>query len=220
MSNIIIIGFTTEGTTDVRFLESVIRRTFDEVSLECHSDIDIHSIEHVETDGDSFNQQIVNASKKSIETGIMALCIHTDADNKNDQHVFQHKINPAFNEVKILEEQACKNLVAVVPVCMVEAWMLADTELLKAEIGTDKTTNELGLNRSPEDIADPKALISEALRIALEDDTKRKRRRITIGDLYQPLGRKISLHALEKLPSYNKFKEAVRESYRSLNYLY
>jgi hypothetical protein len=33
MSNIVIIGFATEGATDVRFLESIIRRTFEEVAL-------------------------------------------------------------------------------------------------------------------------------------------------------------------------------------------
>jgi len=35
MSKQVIIGFTTEGKTDVQFLESVIQRSFEDVAFEC-----------------------------------------------------------------------------------------------------------------------------------------------------------------------------------------
>ena len=35
MSNILQIGYTTEGVTDIRFLENIIRRSFERIVLEC-----------------------------------------------------------------------------------------------------------------------------------------------------------------------------------------
>ena len=43
-----------------------------------------------------------------------------------------------------------KTSVIIVPIQMTESWMLAEKELLKKEIGTDKTDIELGIHRDPE----------------------------------------------------------------------
>ena len=43
MGKQIFIGLATEGTTDVRFLESIVKRTFEDIALkECQQDIDIY----------------------------------------------------------------------------------------------------------------------------------------------------------------------------------
>lgn len=41
MSRTIYAGLFTEGSTDQRFLESVVKRTFDNVAIECKGDIEI-----------------------------------------------------------------------------------------------------------------------------------------------------------------------------------
>ena len=102
---------------------------------------------------------------------------------------------------------------------MLEAWTLADKELLKKEIGTTKSDNDLGINRYPEGIGDPKQTIKEAIRIAREDLTKRRRKDLTINELYLPIGQKIEIEKLDILPSFIKFKDSIRASFRTLNYL-
>lgn len=36
----VFVGFTTEGTTDVRFLEKIIERSFEEIAYECQGDVE------------------------------------------------------------------------------------------------------------------------------------------------------------------------------------
>jgi hypothetical protein len=218
MSNIIIAGFTTEGSTDVRFLKSVIQRTFEDVAGECNSDIEVHDIQYIPTGKGSFREEILKAAIHADEIGVMVLCVHTDADAEDDNRAFEDRINPAFSYVSEHENGACKNLVAIVPIQMTEAWMLADKELFKEEIYTQRSNRNLGIEEPPEKITDPKAAIKTAIRIAFED-RPRRRQKPDINELYLPLGQKIGLHQLSKLPSYQKFKDGVRGAFHTLNFL-
>lgn len=222
MSRQIFVGLFSEGSTDNRFLESIVTRTFDEIGFDCNGEVEteVKSIS-INKAGKSFSEQVVEASKKGIEDyGIMILCVHTDADNSDDTQMFKSKITPAQTELNSKDENDyCKILTPIVPIQMIEAWMLADKELMKEEIGTDKSDNELGINRHPETISDPKYTIEEAIRIARSDLTKRRRKDLSIAELYLPIGQKISQEQLCTLNSFKKFKEAIRNAYRQLNYM-
>jgi hypothetical protein len=218
----IIIGYMTEGSTDRRFLQSIIERTFVSVGFECNNQIEVISpiVEIEKPSNTEFVAQIFEGSKLAREKGVMVLCIHVDADARNDDSVFQHKITPALNMLeRIDDDSGCRNLVAVVPVHMTESWMLADKSLLKDEIGTGMSDTDLGISKNPEVIADPKAVISNAIRIARTSLPRRRRKDLCIAELYQPIGQKVALERLENLPSFRKFEEAVRGAYRLLNYL-
>jgi hypothetical protein len=218
----IFVGLMTEGTTDNLFLESVVKKAFDIIGFECNGEVEIEvKLIPKNTSGPGFKDQVLASSKWGLEHfGIMILCIHSDADNESDSNTFQNKIIPTQNSInKKAEEEYCKILTPIVPVQMIEAWMLADKELLKKEIGTTKSDNELGIYRRPEDIADPKTLIEEAIRIAREALPKRRRKDLTLNELYLPIGQKISIDKLDSLTSFVKFKESIREAYRKLNYL-
>ncbi|MFK7908337.1 MAG: hypothetical protein AB8B69_24620, partial [Chitinophagales bacterium] len=78
----------------------------------------------------------------------------------------------------------------------------------------------LGINHPPENTADPKTVIIEAIRIAREEMSKKRRRKLTIADLYLPIGQGIDMEKLEQLSSYQKFKENVRIVFRELNLLH
>lgn len=183
----IFIGLATEGPTDIRFFESIVRRTFQDIALkECRTDVDI-DIQRLKT-------------KK------------TGDDRK------RYNIYPAQSELDRKGDDYCKILTPVIPVRMMEAWMLADKDLLKAEIGTRKSDNDLGIDRDPEVIADPKSVIEEAIRVA-QSDLPRRRQRLTISDLYEIIGDKISIDKLLLLNSYRRFQEEVRSTYRALNYM-
>lgn len=224
MSNFILAGLFTEGTTDGRFLESIVKKTLDEVAFECSGEIETElEIININKTGLNFNQQVLEASKKaSNDLGVLLLFVHTDADGINDETIFRTKIIPA---ISFLNEQddnlVCKNIVAIVPIQMTESWMLADKELLKSEIGIEGEDVDLGLLRNPEGIGNPKVVIENIIRLSKENQTKRKRNRgLDISDLYQIIGQKIELSELEKLTSYNKFKSSLRDMFKELNFLH
>jgi len=214
----LIIGFCTEGSTDKRFLESIIQRTFEKIAFESKGQIDILPVLYLEKEKGSFVEIVNLYAQKSFELGIMILCVHTDADNISNKHVFEHKIQPAFEKI-INDDNAnvCTNLVAIVPVQMTEAWMLADTTLLKNEIGTTKTNAELRIEQNPEQLTNPKKNIKEAIIIARQN--ARRRKKLLIGELYQPIGQKIDLNKLKKLTSYQKFENSAKEALKKMNYL-
>ncbi len=221
MAKQITVGFNGEGSTDEHFLTSIIQRTFEDVALECKGETDVLPVQYIKRPkSQGIEKSVVEAARRAEQLGLFVLCVHVDADDRDDQTAFAHHIQPAFSAVQATTETVCKNLVAIVPVQMTEAWMLADKGLLKNEIGTSKSDQELGLHRQPESFSDPKKAIEEAIRTALRDETQRKRQQFGIGDLYTPIGQKISLDQLSQLPSYQKFKEAVRGAYRYLNYLH
>ena len=98
--------------------------------------------------------------------------------------------------------------------------MLADKQLLKDEIGTNKTDSELKISRNPETIANPKEVIETAIKIARQNVTRKRRKDLSIADLYSAIGQKIDLDKLENLYSYQDFKDNVRKIFRKLNLLH
>lgn len=221
MSRQIFIGLISEGTTDNRFLESIVTRTFDDIGFECNGEVETEvKVISIDKTGKGFTDQVIEASKKGVtDYGIMVLCVHTDSDNVHDTIMFNNKINPAQEALNTKDENFCKILTPIVPIQMIEAWMLADKELLKSEIGTNKSDLELGINRKPESIANPKNVIEDAIRIARSEFTSRRRKDLKISELYLPIGQKMQLEYLDSLGSYKKFKESIRIAYRNLNFM-
>lgn len=219
----IFVGLFTEGSTDVRFLESIVRRTMEEEAFDCHTDIEIIlQTLKIDKKGLGFVEQILEASKQGLdEFSMTVLCAQADADKRSLSPTYQNKIEPAKESLAKQDEKAyCKLLVALVPIQEVEAWMLADTSLLKEEINTKLSDKDLNIHRNPEQIANPKETIENAIRIAQSNKTKRKRHDIAISDLYALVGEKLALEKLDSLPSYQDFKDNIRQAFRELNLLY
>ncbi|OFY75101.1 MAG: hypothetical protein A2275_02125 [Bacteroidetes bacterium RIFOXYA12_FULL_35_11] len=104
---------------------------------------------------------------------------------------------------------------------MTEAWMMADLDLLKKKMGTDKSNNELELpirSNLIEKIADPKSCISNALRIA-QISQPRRRKKLTISNLYTPISQELRIDKLQLLPSFKIFEENARQAMIKLNFL-
>jgi hypothetical protein len=212
----LLIGLYTEGTTDTRFLTNVVKKTFEEVCIECPKDMEILDILPVKVIKSSFVEDVMNASRQS---GITVLCVHVDADDSSDEKVYRNKITPALLMIEKTEDDICKTIVPIVPVQMTEAWMLSDKALLKKEIGTNMTDRDLGIDKEPERYSDPKETIKNAIRIAQRNKQKRHRRDLNISDLYMSTGQSVSIEKLKRLPSYNKFQDNIRNALRKLNYL-
>ena len=216
-------GLFTEGSTDVRFLEPIIKKALDQIAFECSGQIDIELTDiKIDKSGLGFTAQVLSASKKGIdEFGMTILCVQTDADNSLLTDTYRNKIFPAILELnKQSEDEYCKILVAIIPIQETEAWMLADTDLLKREIGTNKTDVEFRLHRPPETVANPKEVIADAIRIAREDLSQRRRRNLSIADIYGIIGETIALESLENLSSFQDFNRNLRDAFVKLNLLH
>ena len=224
MANFILTGLFTEGTTDIRFLESIVKKTLVDVAFECSGEIETElEIININKASLNFNQQVLKAAEKAKKDfGVLILFVHTDSDTSDDNQTFNSKIIPAKSFIDEQDDTlVCKKIVAIVPIQMTESWMLADKELLKSEIGIVGTDIDLGIHKNPEEITNPKAVIEKVIQLSKENQTKRKRNKgLLISDLYQIIGQKVALSELEKIPSYNKFKSSLREIFKELNYIH
>ncbi len=219
MGNILQIGFTTEGSTDERFLSNIIQKSFENAVLNCNSEIEVYEPMHLRKHGDGYVNQITHIATEY--SYFHVICVHCDADAPTIEKVMNEKMNPSFTAVDNLESNACKNLVAIIPVQMTEAWILADCDLLKEKIGASKINAELGLPvriREIEAINNPKETISNAIRVA-QSNLPRRRRKLTISNLYTPISQEISIDNLMQLSSYSLFMENIEHALRKLNYL-
>ncbi|NCQ83674.1 MAG: DUF4276 family protein [Microcystis aeruginosa W13-18] len=213
----IIIALATEGSSDHRFLPNIIQRTFERVAFEDQQEIEIFEpICLSQISGENIREKAKKYASQAVEQGAMVLCFHADADDKTDENAFNERINPAFNAIKSDKGDLCKNLVAIVPIQMTEAWMLADKELLKKQLCTKKSDSELAIDKHPESFSNPKETIKNAINKAREGIAKRYRNKLKIDDLYSPLATTIELSKLESLSSYKKFEEAVRDIFPQL----
>ena len=220
MTQQVLIGLLAEGTTDLRFLSSVVRRTFERVAFDCWDTIEIVEIIPLKSFQKGFADQVLDVSKSGRERyDITVLCVHVDADDRTDKTVITHKIEPTLEILNADTQERCRHLAWLIPVYMQEAWMLADKSLLKKQIGTDKSDAELEIHRKPEEIANPKQVIEAAIRIARQSLPRRRRGELTIGDIYQSVGQTIELNSLAVLPSYQKFERNVRKIFQDLRLL-
>lgn len=222
MSRTLFAGLFVEGPTDQRFLSGVVKRTLDDLAMQCTGDIEVELVPiEIEKSGKSFVDQVKTAARKGLnEFGLHFLCVHTDADRFSDQDVFENKIIPAQKELELGLQTQHFSLIPIVPIVMTEAWMLADKELLKSEIGTDLSDGELQFTKNPERYSDPKDIINNAIRIADASRPKKTRYKVTIQDLYQIVGQRCSLQKLSSLSSYQKFRNGIIAELGKMNYLH
>ena len=213
------IGLIAEGTTDIRFLKSVISKSIQELSMLCDNQVEIFDPKEIKADGDDFVNKMLTASKRAWQDyGITILCIHTDSDNRSADNAMQFKFTPFFNALKEMpEEEYCKHIVPTIPIQMIESWMLADKDLLKQLINAKEISEtDLGIDRQPESYADPKSVIEEAIRKAMLNQPKKKRNQIGIADLYELLGNRLSLDKLRTIPSFTQFETNVINVFKEM----
>lgn len=220
----VIVALTTEGSTDVRFLENIVEQAFWHVSLECSKDIDIQfqTLSTTKVGKGSFVNYAVEAAKEAAECGATTVAVHSDADKNTYDERLEYNFVPAREAIDAdASKTICKQITPVIPVRMIEAWMLADKEQFCIEVGTKLSFHELGIDGDPEQMADPKAKITLAIRTANERATHKKPvRDIDISDLYGILGQSLDVEKLKAMSSYRRFLDEIRALYRNLGLLH
>ncbi|SEW32685.1 protein of unknown function [Chryseobacterium wanjuense] len=215
------IGLISEGSTDTRFLFSVVDRTIKQLVYDFGSNVEIYIEELKKDSGKKFIKQIIDANLAyQKENFINILLVHCDADNKDDSKVLKEKYIPLIENIKSNKDIICKEIIPVIPIYMIESWMLADIDLFLDEISTHKTKSELGINGNPESFTNPKNKIKEALQIINQEKPKKRRKDLQISDLYQIIGQKIEIEKLIELNSFKNFYNQISDSLAKLKFIY
>ncbi len=211
------IGFFGEGTTDYRFLMPVIENSLKMIFEKSNFDIDFNLIEiHISKSGLSFPEQVAEAAKKAHnDYGVSLLIIHADADSETHERALSERIEPAINYINSIQTyELCKEIVPIIPVHETEAWMLADTDLIRRKIGTVLSVAELRLPNNPERVSRPKELLQRIIEQVQASRSKRRRREMTISDLYQPIGSELDVKLLKRLTSFSQFYSNLEQYFK------
>lgn len=205
-------------------MENIVEQAFWHVSLECSKDIDIQfqTLSTTKVGKGSFVNYAVEAAKEAAECGATTVAVHSDADKNTYDERLEYNFVPAREAIDAdVSKTICKQITPVIPVRMIEAWMLADKEQFCIEVGTKLSFHELGIDGDPEQMADPKAKITLAIRAANERATHKKPvRDIDISDLYGILGQSLDVEKLKAMSSYRRFLDEIRALYRNLGLLH
>jgi len=207
-----------EGSTDDDFLPLIIQRTA-QVILARHEQ---HRMQVLPIETINLNDKQPTRAECILKAAILAnryhaLVVHSDADHPNRDRALQERIQPGFD----LIQQAsfvCKNVLPIIPIQTVEAWMLVDHEMLREELRTRLSTQELDLPEKAklvEIIAKPKQRLEE---IVLRANRQlRPRQRLEVRSLYAPLGKKVRLERLNQLTAYQQFVQDLTVTLQNLN---
>lgn len=206
MSYQLFLAYTTEGSTDIRFLSKILERTITDILfLYGNKDTEI-ILKSYPKDGDNFVDQMINVFNNCfIENSSEILFIHADADDISPDKTIEFKFNPLRNKLNGIDVLKDFNFIEIIPVHMTESWMLADLDLFRNEIKTIKSKSQLNLSGNPETFTDPKKRINDALNIVNSELPKKRRGDLKINDLYQIIGQKLEIRQLLKLKSYETF---------------
>ena len=209
-----------EGSTDSRFLSPIIRETSTQILLaNDRGDVDVLAIGIMVREARDQQEAILAAARKA--RNYDALIIHADADDPEPHKARSERFEPGYNLVQQVQADICKDLLPIIPVQAIEAWMLADYELLLTEIGTDLRPIDLHIPVSAsrvETIAKPKMKLKHAVQIAYANRARR-RRDTDIDFLYEPVGERINLERLKLVPSYSQFVSDLTATLRQLRFI-
>lgn len=206
---VLVLGLYSEGSTDERFLSPLLRRTTEELLAQDGGGnawdeaiivpINVSSEQHTHRE-----QSILAAAEKA--QGCHLLIVHADADGPTPERALAERFQPGLMLVKQTSKNSCRDLLPIISVQEVEAWLLADKQALFTELNMNPNPQNARVLGIPplhhiENTARPKEQLDRIIRVA---NTARGRE-ISRQDLYEPLGEAVRLDQLAKLSAYRQF---------------
>lgn len=207
-----------EGPTDTRFLQPLLQRACAQMCLTgCSAPVEVSDVLDLQplpaTRGQARGQRIVSAAREARDAWSI-LFIHADADSDQERAI-QERVEPAR---ALLQAEWGAHSVAVVPVRMTEAWVLADFQALKSAFGTTMSEHELGLvdvaAHGPDRLTDPKATLAAAFRAS-----RGKRRARSVATYFGLIGETASFDQLRRLAAYRRMEGELRLALQTLGFL-
>lgn len=218
---VLVLGLYAEGRSDERFLPIIIQRTAEHILLQHdRSDIDVLDIIVLNTErrNESRDEGILQIARDA--SGYHAIIVHADADNPTRKQALTERFIPAYRRIQSCEENICKNLLPIIPITMVEAWMLADSVKLGEALGqqTQMINSQLPRKvKSIESLRDPKDKIDQIVRNLYPDQPQHWNR--IRGELYSKLAPIIRLEYLRHLTAYNQFVHDLTAVLQQLHFI-
>lgn len=123
----LLLALYAEGPSDNRFLPPIIQGTAQDITAQ-HGPIDVLDLTIISKKQGTREECILRAAREAC--GCHALIVHSDADDGTPDRAYEERILPGFNLVSQSIEKVCKDLIPIIPVQMIEAWMLADHNAL------------------------------------------------------------------------------------------
>lgn len=221
MANLLYVGLIAEGVTDYKFFIPIIEKTLIECAYDCTGDVDINVVEINCSKGESFRDYVKNGQTLGEEYGLPILIVHSDSDSPSPKNVLENKFEEVLKKDESnVSETLCKYIIPLIPIQETESWMLADKNLFKKILGTNKSDAELNLSGHPETFTDPKSRIENAIRIGRSSFPKKLRNQVKISDLYSPIGQSLQLDKLDRYESFKSFKSEILVVMNKLNLIH
>lgn len=209
---------TAEATTP-EFIKAIIPRIFAVILSRGNNyieNIEIVSIfnfipdENVE-DGTGW---FINIYEKT--RGYNFLIIHRDADYRDESRALRYHFEPFFNylsEESLLEV----GVVPLIPIRMIESWLCVDWNVFR-DITYCKAGRDYGLfPNNParvQTINDPKLKLNDFLRRC---SRTRRGREVKLSKIFAPLGAKIDIQRLSRVPSFARFAGRLESELRVMH---
>jgi len=201
-----------EGNSDKSFLPGIIVKTADHLIRSYATQFrDVLPVEIIEVAKQEHGQDILEAAKKA--SGRDVLVVHKDADKCTYDERKKQSFDPGKTLVLNENKEVCKNLIPIIPVREIEAWMIADPQILLELLETKERIQNLALPKRPvlvEAVSDPKAILNTVIQKA-EHKRRRKFRKEDLKKLYELLGQDIRLEKLDQVPAYKRFVKDLAE---------
>lgn len=221
--NTLVSALYAEGRSDERFLPPLLQRTLAAL-LNQHAEraVDVLDPLIVRPVKQPTHEECILAAAQQA-AGCHLLFVHADADERTSDRAYVERIEPGLSMVQSAGADGiavCRHIVPVVPVQMVEAWLLADAEALYDVVGVaDITVSHLipAAAHEIEGLSNPKARLLEIVRQA-QAQRPRRRRSVALGEYYEPLANRIELHALRRLSAYRRLEEELHTVLQQLGF--
>lgn len=217
---VLVLALYAEGSSDTRFLPPIIQRTAENIiNLYGERIVDVSDPIVISKKQGRQEDCILQASKEASD--YHALIVHADADNRTTERALRERIQPGFDLVKNYTNGVCKDLVPLIPVQMIEAWMLADIGTLCEVVGTNINPRDVGLpGRAAlvEQYANPKNVLNEFMR-QVNNTRPHRRRQRDFTTRYDPLARQIDLDILATVPSFKMFVDSLAQTLAKLHFI-
>ena len=223
MSHQLLLRLYAEGSTDEAFLQPLIQRLAEDILAGGSVEVlplnpPVRLKDNEKSPDRAVN--IIQAARKA--DGSHILIVHNDVDKRSYAETYNQLIKPGLEKIKQLKienpaSRFCDKIVPLLPQHMIEAWVIADQKKLREILKTNKSARELGLPslKEIERIADPKSILNGAIDIARKDHPARRRNKDTStmrSQIYTNMGLEVDLAILKKLPSFQKFKDALAQA--------
>lgn len=213
-----------EGRTDERFLPVLLQRSLtDWLARHANRVVDVLEPVIVNFRGEGSRAERILAVAQQV-SGYHLLFVHADADDDTRQRAYAERIAPGLALVTAARNNglaACADLIPIIPVQKVGAWLLADAANLCTVLGASLSPHELDIPLRSDEIerlADPKHRLRTIMQRAYAN-RPRRRRAVDTGELYEPLANQIRLNELERLPSYQRVMDDLDAVLRGLNFI-